>query len=161
MDWLPCKPAMNPLQRNLDQSHNLVRPTDGMELKARTSSLVSRGWISRERNPVTGGVFLLTSFLIELSGAIMLTTLRRTMILKQVVHRPYLPGALPLITLTFKCPLPGHFALSGLHANDWSTSESRAMPSLVRSSSSRATNRKGCKQPEVNSRLAASTSAKP
>jgi len=53
----------------------------------------------------------------------MLTTLRRTMILKQVVHRPYLPGALPLITLTFKCPLPGHFALSGLHANDWSTSE--------------------------------------
>ena len=65
MDWLRCKPAMNPLQRNLDQSHNLVRPTDGMELKARTSSLVSRGWISRERNPVTGGVFLLTSFLIE------------------------------------------------------------------------------------------------
>src|SRR6516225_8811836 len=70
MDWLRCKPAMNPLQRNLDQSHNLVRPTDGMELKARTSSLVSRGWISRERNPVTGGVFLLTSFLIERHQAI-------------------------------------------------------------------------------------------
>jgi hypothetical protein len=65
MDWLHRKPAMNPLQRNLDQSHHLVRPTDGMELKARTSSLVSRGWISRERNPVAGGVFLLTSFLIE------------------------------------------------------------------------------------------------
>jgi len=65
MDWLRRKPAMNPRQTNLDQSHNLVRPTDGMELKAGTSSLVSRGWISRERNPVAGGVFLLTSFLIE------------------------------------------------------------------------------------------------
>src|SRR5215472_14668816 len=69
MDWLRRKPAMNPRQRNLDQSHNLVRPTYGMELKAGTSSLVSRGWISRERNPVAGGVFLLTSFLIERNQA--------------------------------------------------------------------------------------------
>jgi hypothetical protein len=64
MDWLRRKPAMKPLERNPQESHHPVRSTDGMELKAGSSLLMGRGWISR-KNLVAGEVFFLTSFLIE------------------------------------------------------------------------------------------------
>jgi len=64
MDWPRRKSAMKPLKRNPEESHDLMRPTDGMELKAGTSLLMDRGWISR-KNLVAGQVFFLTSFLIE------------------------------------------------------------------------------------------------
>jgi hypothetical protein len=49
---------MKPLKRNPDQSHHLVRPTHGLELKAGTSMLVARFWISRKKSGRRRCVFL-------------------------------------------------------------------------------------------------------
>jgi hypothetical protein len=49
---------MKPLKRNPEESHDPVRPTEGMELKAGTSLLVGRSWISRKKSGRRRNVFL-------------------------------------------------------------------------------------------------------
>jgi hypothetical protein len=74
--WLRRKPVMNPLKRNPEQSHHLVRPnrrhgTEGRNLLAHGQGL------DIKNNLVAGEVFFLTSFLIERNQAISSTTSAR------------------------------------------------------------------------------------